>query len=225
MTPSGVLTTLHRFNGVSDGLYPGGLMQATDGNFYGTGLEANFGYGMIFKVTPGGVLSRLYTFCRQPNCADGYNPNPLIQAGDGNFYGTTTAGGAGTWGTIFKVTPAGSLTTLYSFCSQPNCADGRAALGRLLPASDGSLYGTTSEGGFDNFGTVFKATPVGGFTTLHTFAQTDGAKPEAGLVQAIDGNFYGTTNLGGNVDACTYVPGCGTVFRVGVVRTCATCRP
>jgi uncharacterized repeat protein (TIGR03803 family) len=218
MTSTGAFTTVHRFNGLSDGLTPDGLVQATDGNFYGTGLEANFGYGMIFKMTPGGVLSRLYTFCRQPHCADGGDPNPLIQASDGNFYATTYGGGANNYGTVFKMTLAGSLTTLYSFCSQPNCADGGAPLGRLLQASDGILYGTTSNAqatqcGIIGCGTVFKITLVGRLTTLHTFDLTHGADPEAGLVQVTHGNFYGTTGIGGNL-GCNFPAGCGTVFRL-----------
>jgi len=229
ITSTGTLTTLHRFNGFSDGTNPVGLMQATDGNFYGIAAETNSGYySTIFKMTPGGVLTILYTFCQQPNCADGSSPNGLIQASDGNFYATTYGGGANCcYGTVFKMTLAGSLTTLYSFCSQPNCADGGNPLGRLLQSSDGNLYGTTSSTPSNqctHCGTVFKITLTGGLTTLHTFDWTHGLQPEAGVIQATDGNFYGTTWGGGNLNACT-IDGCGTVFRLGLVRICATCRP
>ncbi len=236
ITPSGVLTTLHHFNGVTDGLGPSDLMQATDGNFYGSSTQSRMGgVGIIFKLTAGGLLSRLYNYCRQPNCTDGDNPNQLIQANDGNFYGTTVNGGEGEHcygfgcGTVFKITPSGTLTTLYSFCHQANCADGGSPVGTLVQASDGNLYGTTSTAagvGLVGYGTVFKITPSGTLTTLHAFDLTDGSDPTAGLVQATNGNFYGTTCFGGDLDleACAY-DGCGTVFRLGVVHTCATCRP
>ena len=139
---------------------------------------------------------------------NGANPlfAPLAQGTDGNLYGTTQAGGAHQKGTVFKVTPAGTLTTLYSFCGQ-SCGDGSAPFAGLLLGKDGNFYGTTELGGTNNEGTVFKITPLGTLTTLHSFNIQDGSNPYAGLVQATDGNFYGTTQSGG-------AHLLGTVFRI-----------
>ncbi len=121
------------------------------------------------------------------------------KATDGNFYGTTYSGGAGIYGngTVFKITPTGTLTTLYSFCTQSGCADGDNPAAGLVQGTDGNFYGTTTGGGANNGGTVFKITPTGTLTTLYSFDFTDGRTPFAGLVQATDGNFYGTTVSGG----------------------------
>ncbi len=228
ITSSGALTTLYGFHG-ADGTEPdGGLVQGRDGNFYGTthwGGSSAHPWGTVFKISPAGALTTLYSFCSQPNCTDGDQPLAgLVQASDGNFYGTTAHGGAsGDHGTVFKITPAGELTSLYSFCSQPNCRDGDLPVAGLVQASDGNFYGTTYSGGSNSncsngCGTVFKITPAGALTTLHSFNSTDGANPYGGLVQAPNGFFYGTTSAGGSY-------GSGTVFRLAVVRACATCGP
>jgi len=209
-----------------------GLVQASDGNFYGTtsgGGNYPYGSGTVFQITPAGVLTTLYSFCSQPNCADGSGPvAQLVQATDGNLYGTTQSGGTTGNGTVFKITPSGTLTTLYSFCSQLNCTDGANPIAGLLQASDGNLYGTTENGGAKGYGTVFEVGPSGRLTTTHSFCLqprcADGAYPTAGLVQATDGNLYGTTWQGGLATNC-YPMGCGIIFRLGVVRACATCRP
>jgi uncharacterized repeat protein (TIGR03803 family) len=219
ITPSGTLTTLYSF-GVSDGKNPfGWLVQGSDGNFYGT-TEGGGGAtdaGTVFKITPSGTLTTLYSF----DVSDGANPFAgLVQGSDGNFYGTTVAGGANNGdGTVFKITPSGTLTILHSF----NLSDGAYPYGGLVQGSDGNFYGTTYFGGgssncADGCGTVFKITPSGTLTTLYSFAGSDGKNPYGGLVQGSDGNFYGTTTGGGANDA-------GTVFRLGVVRPCATCSP
>jgi uncharacterized repeat protein (TIGR03803 family) len=130
------------------------------------------------------------------------------------FYGTTFGGGANNNGTVFKITSSGTLSTLYSFCFQPNCADGRNPYAGLIQATDGNFYGTTEQGGVNNCaqhygcGTVFKITPSGTLTTLYSFSNgPGGALPDAGLIQARDGNFYGTTSAGG-------AHGYGTIFRL-----------
>ena len=152
----------------------------------------------------GQTVTTLYSF----SGTDGAWPNALVQGSDGDFYGTTYYGGAGTncyngCGTIFKIDPSGTLTTLYSF----GWSDGAYPVAGLVEGTDGNLYGTTQHGG-DNDGTVFKVTPSGSLTNLHTFRGLDGAAPEAELVQGSDGNFYGTTYSGGtNI----YY---GTVFRM-----------
>jgi uncharacterized repeat protein (TIGR03803 family) len=141
------LTTLYSFDGAS-GSYPNALVQATNVDFYGTTSEGGNGHGTVFKVTLGGALTALYSFCSQSNCPDGADPYAgLIQATDGDFYGTTSAGEADNSGTVFKITPRGTLTTLYSFCSQSNCTDGGAPTAGLVQAADGDFYGTTNVGG------------------------------------------------------------------------------
>jgi uncharacterized repeat protein (TIGR03803 family) len=217
ITPGGTLTTLHSFcaGACADGQSPtAALIQAVDGNFYGTTQAggANLG-GTVFKITPGGLLTTLYTFCSQSGCADGEAPGAgLIQASDGNFYGTTETGGANLGGTVFKITAGGSLTTLYSFCSQSGCTDGQFPAAALVQANDGNLYGTTSGGGVNGGqGTIFKITLGGTLTTLYNFCSqnecTDGAEPLAALVQDTNGKFYGTAEGGA---------GYGVVFSLSV---------
>ena len=227
ITRAGALTTLYSFcpDGFSctDGLGPvAGLVQGTDGNFYGTTTDggAHFQGGTVFKITPRGTLTTLYSFCALASCADGYNPfkAALIQGTDGNFYGTTSSGGVhSSTGTIFKITPGGTLTTLYSFCAQTNCTDGIGPYTGLIQGTDGNFYGTTSSGGsnsFNGYGTVFKITRTGTLATLYSFCPlgfscTDGTSPYAGLVQGTNGTFYGTTSSGGAHDD-------GTVFSLAV---------
>ena len=169
-------------------------------------------------ASPAQTLTTLYSFCSLPNCADGeVSTAPLVQGTDGNFYGTTSAGGSrGTYGTVFKITPSGTLTSLYSFCSQPNCTDGEIPFGGLVEGTDGYFYGTTEGGGAHNIldGTVFKMTASGTLTTIYSFCFpcAEGDQPVGGLVQGTDGNFYGTTSLGGGTDCGG--TGCGTVFRI-----------
>ena len=203
MTPGGVLTTLYTLNS-ADGQYPtDGLVQATDGNFYGTTEEGGAHiYGTIFKITPEGTLTTLYNFCAKKLCRDGAQSDAaLIQGRDRNLYGTTQGGGANDWGTVFKITLSGTLTTLYSFCTQTNCADGSEPTAELVQATDGNFYGTTYEGGATSqlcssgCGTVFKLTPTGVLTTLHSFDGTDGYNIVAGIIQGTDGSLYGTTQL------------------------------
>ncbi|HUY12003.1 MAG TPA: choice-of-anchor tandem repeat GloVer-containing protein [Terriglobia bacterium] len=231
ITPTGTLTTLYSFCSLStctDGAIPyGALVQATDGNFYGptysgggNNVCSGSGCGTIFKITPSGTLTTLYSFCVVGySCPDGEAPQGgLVQAANGNFYGTTVEGGTDGDGTIFKITPSGTLTTLYSFCSQSGCTDGAFPYARLVQATDGNFYGTTFGGGANSScspngcGTIFKITPSGTLTTLHSFDSTDGAFPYAGLVQATDGNFYGSAEGGAN-GACSPF-GCGTVFKI-----------
>jgi uncharacterized repeat protein (TIGR03803 family) len=225
----GPVKTLYSFSGFTDGQFPaGGLVQGTQGNFYGTTCGGACGasgeHGTIFKITPSGTLTTLYSFCPQGfPCTDGDIPQAgLVQATNGNFYGTTVAGGANATGclggdgcgTVFKISPSGTLTTLYSFCSQSGCTDGNSPNG-LVQATNGNLYGTTNSGGALNLGTVFRITPSGTLTTLHHFKRTDGANPAAALVQAADGNFYGTTDVGG----AKYE---GTVFEITPSGTLTT---
>jgi uncharacterized repeat protein (TIGR03803 family) len=224
LTSEGTLTTLYNFCSqvyCSDGSSPMQLVQGTDGNFYGAALQGGpLNYGTIYRITSEGVLTTLYTFCSLPNCADGKWPISPIQASDGNFYGVTVEGGANGYGTVYKITPAGALTTLYNFCSQPNCADGRQPLRSLIQASDGNLYGATGGWSSDVAGTLFKITPTGTLTTLYTFCSqpscADGVNP-TGLMQAKDGNLYGTTFGGGAYTDNGYLG--GTIFRFSLSMT------
>jgi uncharacterized repeat protein (TIGR03803 family) len=221
ISPRGHLTTIYSFcaqNYCADGVGPEApVVQATDGNFYGTtftgGIDndaCEFGCGTVFKITPGGELTTLHSFCAQMNCTDGDEPSAgLVQGTDGNFYGTTELGGVNSVGTVFKIRSGGKLIALYSFCAKEKCSDGIEPLVGLLQAADGNFYGTTALGGANDYGTIFKITPRGKLTTLHRFAgyPTEGERPYGPLVQGTDGNFYGTTTLGG---ANNY----GTIFKI-----------
>ena len=224
ITPSGALTTLYSFcaqSGCTDGAGPNaGLVQATNGDLYGTARFSGangFFSGTVFKITPSGTLTTLYSFCSQSGCTDGQSPEAgLVQAANGDLYGTTVLGGANGWGTVFEITPSGTLTTLYSFCSQSGCTDGELPQSGLVQATNGEFYGTTFFGGPNGFGTTFKITPSGRLTTLYSFCSqgvypdcTDGDLPFAGLVQDTNGNFYGTAAGGG-------ANGYGTVFSLSV---------
>ena len=203
LTPGGTLTTLHSFDGTDGYGLKAGLVQATNGKFYGTTADGGAtGYGTVFEITPDGKLTTLYNFCSQANCTDGFEPFAgLVQATDGNFYGTTEEGGANRYGTVFTITPSGVLTTLFSFDE----TDGAYPVAGLVQATDGNFYGTTSDGGANGDGTIFNITPAGALTTLHNFDDTDGEFPVAGLVQGTNGNFYGTTSKGGaNNDGAVY---------------------
>jgi uncharacterized repeat protein (TIGR03803 family) len=173
--PAQTFTTLHSFDN-TDGAEPQvSLVQGIDGDFYGTTKfgGAN-GDGTVFKLTPSGTLTTLHSF----DDTDGAEPSGgFILATDGNFYGTTQAGGARGDGTVFKIAPSGMLTTLYSFCSESGCTDGADPSGGLVQAVDGNFYGPTADGGADGVGTVFKITPSGALTTLHSFGVTDGSLP------------------------------------------------
>ena len=221
IVPAQTYTLLLSFDDTHGAFPTSSLVQGVDGSLYGATVQGgtNSG-GTVFRVTPSGNLTTLYSFCAQPYCVDGSYPyGGVIQGSDGNFYGTTYYGGgnsgANRGGTVFRVTPSGNLTTLYSFCAQPNCVDGSEPYGGLVQASDGNFYGTTSAGGGSGCGTVFKITPTGTLTTLHSFVSTDGAGPLGQLVQANDGNLYGTTAGGAANNS-------GTVFRITMGGTFTT---
>lgn len=191
ITPAGKLTSLHSFN-VSDGQYPDArLVQGFNGLLYGT----TYGIGNAFDMSLAGKFTDLVP-------GPGGGPTgALIQATNGNFYGTTTSGGTKGAGSVYEMTPGGKVTTLYSFCSLTNCADGETPWAGVIQANDGNLYGTTSAGGANSGGTVFQLTLNGTLTTLYNFCAqtncTDGTTPYEGLVQNTNGILYGTTHLGG----------------------------
>jgi uncharacterized repeat protein (TIGR03803 family) len=140
------------------------------------------------------TLTTLHSF----NGADGRSPEALlIEGSDGNFYGTTALGGEHGKGIVFKIDAAGSLSTLHSFSGFPS--DGAGPIAGLVQGTDGNFHGTTASGGAFFQVTVFRMTPSGAITVLHSFNGflTEGGVPIAGLAQGSDGNFYGTTALGG----------------------------
>jgi len=214
ITPEGKETVLYSFcaqHGCPDGAGPyAGVVLDTGGNLYGTtSLGGTSQNGTVFKLTPEGNETVLHSFCGQP-CGDGSEPMAgLVFDQKGNLYGTTMQGGSGSGtlgnGIVFKLTPEGNETVLYSFCSRANCTDGSSPLSGLVLDRNGNLYGTTSAGGIGGqfgSGVVFKLTPEGRETVLYRFCTqtkcTDGAYPLAALVVGPNGNLYGTTDSGGS---------------------------
>jgi uncharacterized repeat protein (TIGR03803 family) len=219
MTPAGAVTIVHSFSGLlGDGSVPlGGLVQGSAGSLYGTtALGGTHAKGTVFGFALG-VAVTLHSF--SGSSGDGANPTAkLFRSSDGNFYGTTVRGGAQNRGTTFKIGALGSFTMLHSFSGSPG--EGANPVAGLVQGSDGNFYGTTGLGGEHYLGTIFKMTPAGSVTTLHSFsgASGQGADPFGGLVQASDGNFYGTTALGG-----AHVV--GTLFKITPAGSLTTLYP
>lgn len=207
MTTGGTLTTLLTFDGSGrSGRNPvQGIMQATDGDFYGLDFyNGNYGYGTVYKVDHTWTEDTLYSFS---NGTDGSAPQgPLVEGPNGELYGATFWGGANGLGTVFEVSRVGFFSTLHSFDN----TDGANPAAGVIVGTDGNIYGTTSAGGANGDGTVFQITSSGLFTTLHNFSGGDGKTPEAPLVQGTDGSFYGTTNAGGGS------ANAGTIFRLSM---------
>jgi uncharacterized repeat protein (TIGR03803 family) len=198
---AGNFTTLSSFY-VSDGNAPvAAPIRDGSGNLFGTTARggANF-VGTVFKLDPGGTFTTLHSF----NVADGALPaGTLVQDGAGNLYGTTSSdGGPGNSGTVFKVDPSNTLTTLHRFTG----LDGAGPEAGLIfdNSGSGSLWGTTFSGGASGNGVVFRLDPSG---TLTDFGIADGAEPACRVVQDAAGNIYGTTVLTVNVDN-------GTIFKI-----------
>lgn len=222
MTPSGSTTVLYSFGAsLADGVTPtGSLMQASDGNLYGTTVNGGTNAcgpsggknncGTVFRITLGGTQTIIHSFGASPT--DGIAPQgPLIQGSDGALYGTTASGGGQCsfpgCGTVFRVTLAGQVTILYAF--GPGNSDGSGPAPFLIQAKDGNFYGTTRSGGAfggSSVGTVFRITPSGQKTTLHSFGPlgTGPTDPASGVIQGKDGTFYGVT-AGGNGDLFKFV--------------------
>lgn len=230
-SPSVSVTYLQSYSAIlPGGAKAAGLIQATDGNYYGTEAsgpnscrpQLPIPCGSIIKVTPSGVKSVFYAF--GTSSTDGYSPGAIIQGRDGALYGLTGNGGAfGGGGTLFRITLGGAFSTIYSFGSSPS--DGIVPNG-FIQASDGNFYGTTASGGANhcdmipqagsNCGTVFKITPTGVETILHSFGDSvsDGIEPQSVVTEGDDHNFYGTTSLGG-ANQCASTPhDCGTVYKI-----------
>ena len=209
---NGQLSILASFSSSGNNGYSpfGHLLQLSDGTLYGTAFQGGTnGLGAIFKLSTNGPIIPVFSF----NGTNGANPySGLIQGNDGAIYGTTFFGGTNGNGTIFKLLTNGTLTSLVSF-GTTNGANPQAS---LVQASDGFLYGVTAFGGvYTNqagvgYGTIFRITTNGAFTSLLSFGNTNGATPEGGLTIGSDGNLYGTTVGGGTSSN-------GTVFRFTIV--------
>jgi uncharacterized repeat protein (TIGR03803 family) len=214
----------------NDGVGPeGGLGLGNDGFLYGTThTGGQFGNGTIFRVSTSGVLTNLHTFSATDANGlntDGSTPRAkLVQANDGNLYGTTVLGGPTAQGVIFRISPTGVFSVVYAFPALD--ANGFNVSGAqpsapLILASDGNLYGVAKQGGANGLGTVFAITPVGQFSVLHTFSAAptssnfDGGLPTASLMQARDGNLYGTTSAYGGQGTA---PSFGSAFRALLQR-------
>jgi uncharacterized repeat protein (TIGR03803 family) len=262
VTPDGTLTTLYSFNAGNEGDLPAcGLARGSGGNLYGTsGFDGAQGHGAVFQIAPDGAFSiigpvpatvsldsgdglnsvvqgtngslyvtagalsgyndygsifemaldgtfkTLYSFT---GGGDGDEPSyaGLVQGTDGNFYGATSYGGASGHGTVFSLTPTGTLTTLVSFTGTNGASPGDMPFA-LLQGKDGNFYGTTEQRGAYGHGTVFEMTPAGALTTLVSFNGTNGDWVH-GLMQGTNGNLYGTTEGGGPGDY-------GTVFELSL---------
>lgn len=217
ITPQGSATVLWADESTSETQCLTGLTLGPDGLFYGTcntyggNNDQTGGSGIVFKYDPSQGQSGFTVLYSFPECngTGSLYPNALTLGTDGNFYGTTTGNSfcPNPDGTVFKVTPTGTFTTLHSFKGNAT-GDGTSPMGPITLGADGNFYGTTQEGGnsSSNSGTVFKITPKGKIKYIYNFAQA-GYYPEAGVTQGADGKFYGTTASGG-----TY--GDGTLFQL-----------
>jgi uncharacterized repeat protein (TIGR03803 family) len=217
MTPAGAINVLYNFCALpncSDGATPPFLPPylASDGNFYSSNEFIGnpfISIGTVFRVTSGGSLTTLYTFCQKAtnnSCADGTNPaGPPIQDFKGNLYGTTEWGGAANslGGTFYRLNSDGTVTTLYSFCALTNCDDGLQVGGQLVLGSGGNFYGTTFTGGLGGDGTIFEVTPAGKLTTIYNFI---GDQSSGAMLLGRDGNLYGLAQAGAH--------GKGGIFRL-----------
>jgi uncharacterized repeat protein (TIGR03803 family) len=198
----GNLTVVYNFTGGDDGAAPlAPPIQGANGNFYGTTSGNPVNNGTVYSITPSGKFTTLHKFSGTDG---GYPFAPLVQAKDGSFWGTTLNGGATGNGTVFRITTAGAYKLLYSFTGG---SDSKLPGSPLIQGNDGNFYGTTMGAGVSGPGTVFRITPTGKLTTLHTFNGSDGLAPMGGLALATDGNYYGTTHGGGTL-------GYGVIYRI-----------
>jgi uncharacterized repeat protein (TIGR03803 family) len=207
ISPTGTETVLYSFgNNPNDGFYPyGGVVLDNAGNLYGTtSIGGTSNRGTVFRVTPAGGETVLHNF---GGGADGCNPDAGVVIGKkSDLYGTTPTCGANNYGVVFEVTQNGLETTLHTFTS--NGVDGLIPYAGLMVDKSGNLYGTTYEGGTKGAGTVYKITPAGVETVLHSFSFTgkDGYYPQSAPILDTLGNLYGTTTYGnGNL---------GTVYEI-----------
>jgi uncharacterized repeat protein (TIGR03803 family) len=198
------LTTLYQFCArlhCLDGSSPVAVISDHHGELLGTTAAGGaYRQGTVFRFRPGGRFRVIHNFCSATNCADGNMPGVLLLAHDGNFYGTTSAGGTIGAGTVFQISSAGNFRTLYSFCSSNGCVDGEYPGPTLVEGADGNLYGITNLGGTNGRGTIYTITTDGRLKTLYAFCSrtncADGESPQEGLALAPNGGFYGVASGG-----------------------------
>jgi uncharacterized repeat protein (TIGR03803 family) len=205
-------------NSCPNGQFPGELIEGGDGNFYGFAFAGGVGknsQGTIFKITPTGQFSTIYSFAENPDGSlpFGAAPTSLVEGTDGFLYGTTLVDGANGLGTVFKLSKAGVIMDLHDFCATLQCSDGSNP-SFLMQASDGNFYGAT---GPNNPPTsvIFRITPTEDFTVLHTFVLKKDGTGVFGMLQAPDGNFYGTTVAGSEIQGQVF----NSVFRMSPAGT------
>jgi uncharacterized repeat protein (TIGR03803 family) len=208
VTPAGVETVLYSFTGANDGEEPNAVTFGKDGSLFGTTYAGGANtVGTVWKFTDTGVFSVLHTF---GGPGDGAFPlTGLLYAKDGNFYGTTGLGGSVGYGALFKMTPSGDTSILYSFTSG---VDGTAGPnGPLIENSAGTIFGTTQFGGTADVGYVYEYSSNGGFATLLSLPgyPSGSGGPTAGVTLGSGGNLFGTSASGGAYDG-------GTVFKVTI---------
>jgi uncharacterized repeat protein (TIGR03803 family) len=216
ITPAKKFTVLYAFDGTHGQGPMDPLIQGTDGNFYGTtAFGGKNGLGVVFKITPAGGLTVIYNF----DGTHGSIPSgPLLQGSNGNFYGTTGGGGSFSGGVIFKLTPAGKYTVLHNLNLS---TDGGGPVAGLVQATDGNFYGATSQNGPgttncpSGCGTLFKITPSGVFSVIHSFDVTDGEIPQTTMIQHTNGVLYGTASEGGMASMCPF-SSCGVLYSVNI---------
>ena len=232
---SKTLNTTYQFTGGADGSLPDRGLANNESNYFASGNNqygttdngGTMGEGNIYVVNGAGAVKSLYSFS---GGNDGAFPSGrLTQFTDGNYYGTTSAGGKFGYGTIFKVSTSGAFSAIYSFTGQADGASPGAGLSLLVNLNGKAnvghrggmadvvtraramnsqyvsnyLYGTTTAGGANNNGTIFRITSSGAFTTLHSFTTAEGASPQAKLSTDLNGNLYGTTSVGASGNAGT----------------------
>lgn len=209
VAPDGTETVLHEFcssQSCTDGKAPNpGVIADTKGDLFGTSTSGGNGGGVVFEVKRDGKEVVLYNFCSRQDCEDGEFPSaPLLDDGNGNFFGTTEYGGTKNGGTVFELTSGGKEIVLYNFCSLARCLDGGGPIAALIADAQGNLYGTTQRGGGGHMagacrgcGVVFKLAPDNTESVLHGFchgACKDGGIPQAALTANGKGELYGTAS-------------------------------
>ena len=221
ITPAGAVSTLHSFTGTDGAAPDAGLATGTDGALYGvTASGGAGGFGAVFKVTTAGDFTLLVSFTGTSGAAKGSVPQALVRHTDGNFYGTTQAGGAAGFGTVFRMTPDGAVTTLAEFTGTAGLTKGATPAGPLT-FNGNSLYGVTRDGGAGGIGVIYGITTAGAFTLMTEFTGVAGTRPGAnpagGLLFNTDGVLYGTTEFGGANDF-------GTAFKITTGSTFTSLR-
>jgi uncharacterized repeat protein (TIGR03803 family) len=206
ISPSGDFAVVHTFSALSssdtnlDGVDPVGITKGNDGNIYGnTYVGGAYGGGVVFRIAPDGSFTTVHNLGTPiGSTIEAFWPNsPVIQASDGNLYGTATGPGTGT---VYKVTPQGDYTSLYVMGSQ--AGDGTFLIGGLAEGDDGALYGTSTIELI--YPLIYKVTKTGQYTMLHQSSplwyfsdNAEGFNYWAGLTKGSDGNFYGVSDEGG----------------------------